>query len=413
MTEQEIDILIIGAGPSGSVAAAYLHQQGFKVKVVEKSKFPRFTIGESLLPRCMEHFEEVGLLDCLKAEKFQIKQGARFLKEDKSCHFDFKEKHTAGWDWTWQVPRAKFDETLTNELQKKGVSISFETEVIAIEFETDGTSKTTIKTTEGKTETLKAKHCIDASGPGRVIPKLLKLVKAATSQGNSSIFTHVNDSKRPKGEEGTLITFDVVTEKAWLWVIPFSNGNTSIGFVGPSEFIDSFSGTSSEKLRTLLQLSKHYKKRFENSNFLFEPKEFKDFSSPMNALYGNGYTITGNSAGFLDPVFSSGVTFATESGLLAAKLTAKKLQGEAVDWERDYENHLKQGVEVFKTYVDEWYSGNLQKIFFTDTINPEIKKQICSVLAGYVWDTSNPFVKNHQRLVTTLAKVIEIERQEG
>ncbi|RFN59567.1 NAD(P)/FAD-dependent oxidoreductase [Marixanthomonas ophiurae] len=411
MTEQEIDILIIGAGPSGSVAAAYLHQQGFKVQVVEKSKFPRFAIGESLLPRCMEHFEEVGLLDCLKSENFQIKKGARFLKEDKSCHFDFKEKHTEGWDWTWQVPRAKFDETLTNELQKRGISISFETEMTGIEFHADGTSKTTIKTSEEKADIISAKHIIDASGPGRVIPKLLHLVKPTTSQGNSSIFTHVEDIKRPKGEEGTLITFDVVTDEAWLWVIPFSNGNTSIGFVGPSEFIDSFSGASSEKLRKLLNLSKHYKKRFENSDFLFEPKEFKDFSSSMNALYGKGYTITGNSAGFLDPVFSSGVTFATESGLLAAKLTARKLRDEVVDWERDYENHLKQGVEVFKTYVDEWYSGNLQKIFFASTINPEIKKQICAVLAGYVWDTSNPFVKNHQRLVRTLAKVIEIENK--
>jgi len=409
MTEQEVDILIIGAGPSGSVAAAYLHQQGFNVKVVEKSKFPRFAIGESLLPRCMEHFNEVGLLDCLTTQNFQIKKGARFLKEDKSCHFDFKEKHTTGWDWTWQVPRAKFDETLTDELQKRGISISFETEVIHIEFENDGVSKTTIKTSEEKTGFISAKHIIDASGPGRVIPRFLNLVKPTTFQGNSSIFTHVADINRPEGEEGTLITFDVVTDEAWLWVIPFSNGTTSIGFVGPSEFIDSFSDTPSEKLRKLLNLSNHYYNRFENIDFLFNPKQFNDFATPMNSLYGNGYTITGNSAGFLDPVFSSGVTFATESGLLAAKLTAKKLRGEAVDWKNDYENHLKQGVSVFKTYVDEWYSGNLQKIFFADTINPEIKKQICAVLAGYVWDTSNPFVKNHKRLVKTLAKVIEIE----
>ncbi|PVW14305.1 NAD(P)/FAD-dependent oxidoreductase [Marixanthomonas spongiae] len=409
MTEQEVDILIIGAGPSGSVAAAYSHQQGFNVKVVEKSKFPRFAIGESLLPRCMEHFEEVGLLDSLKAQNFQIKKGARFLKEGKSCHFDFKEKHTNGWDWTWQVPRAEFDKTLTDELQKKGVPILFETEVTGIRFRENGTSKTTVINPDGKEQHILAKHIIDASGPGRVIPKLLNQVKPTSSQGNAAIFTHIEDINRPNGEEGTLITFDVVTESTWLWVIPFSNGKTSIGFVGPSEFIDSFSGSTSEKLRKLLNLSNHYYKRFENNDFLFDPKHFENFSSPMNTLYGNGYTITGNSAGFLDPVFSSGVTFATESGLLAAKLTAKKLRGQTIDWEKGYENHLKQGVSVFKTYVDEWYSGNLQKIFFAKTINPEIKKQICSVLAGYVWDTSNPFVKNHQRLVNALAKVIEMD----
>ena len=411
MIEQEFDILIIGAGPSGSVAAAYLQQQGFTVKVLEKSKFPRFAIGESLLPRCMEHFEEVGLLDCLKKQKFQTKKGARFLKEHKHCYFNFKEKYTDGWDWTWQVPRADFDETLTNELQKRGVPISFEIEVINIEFELQGTSTTTIKNKKGNTSTLIAKHIIDASGQARVIPRLLGFNKPATLKDNVSIFTHVEDKNRPEGEEGSLITFDVISEKTWLWVIPFSNGKTSIGFVGPSEFINSFTGTTSEKLQKLLKLSTYYYPRFEDAEFLFDPKQFKDFSKPMNNLYGNGYTLTGNSAGFLDPVFSSGVTFATESGLLAAKLITKQLHGKEVDWQSDYENYLKQGATVFETYVNEWYSGNLQKIFFNDDINPEIKQQICSVLAGYVWDESNPFVKNHQRLVKTLAKVIEIENE--
>lgn len=408
MNDFKTDVLIIGAGPSGAVAAAYLHKQGFTVEVVEKCKFPRFTIGESLLPRCMEHFQEVDLLDCLKAKNFQVKKGARFLKEDKSCHFDFKEKYTNGWDWTWQVPRDEFDKTLTDELQKKGVSISFETEVIDIKFETNGSSTTKAISANGVEKNIHAKYVIDASGPGRVIPKLISEIQPAKGHGNASIFTHVKDIKRPKGEEGTLITFDVVNEKSWLWVIPFSNGDTSIGFVGPEVFIDSFSGNSSEKLQKLLKLSDYYYDRFKNCDFLFEPKQLKDFATPMGDLYGNGYVITGNSAGFLDPVFSSGVTFATESGLLAAKLISDKLNGNIVDWNKDYENHLKQGVAVFKTYVDEWYSGNLQKIFFNNTTSPDIKRQICSVLAGYVWDHSNPFVKNHRRLVTTLARFIDL-----
>src|SRR5690606_34705638 len=104
------DALVIGAGPSGCVAASYLHNQGISVKVVEKSKFPRFVIGESLLPRCMEHFEEVGLLKSLQACGFEIKDGARFIKGDAVCHFDFSKKHTKGWDYTWQVPRSDFDQ---------------------------------------------------------------------------------------------------------------------------------------------------------------------------------------------------------------------------------------------------------------------------------------------------------------
>ena len=116
-------------------------------------------------------------------------------------------------------------------------------------------------------------------------------------------------------------------------------------------------------------------------------------------------------AEFLDPVFSSGVTFATESGLLSAKLIAKELTGETVDWETEYSDYIKEGVGVFATYVKEWYTGNLQKIFFHRPENPEIKKQICAVLAGYVWDKTNPFVKNHNRLVKTVARVIEMEEE--
>ncbi|MDX1317656.1 MAG: tryptophan 7-halogenase, partial [Xanthomarina gelatinilytica] len=138
MNDIHVDVLIIGAGPSGCVAAAYLNNQGYDIKVVEKSVFPRFVIGESLLPRCMDHFEEVGLLDCLKAANFELKPGARFLRGDVVCNFDFSDKHSEGWDWTWQVPRADFDHILVKEIIKKGVDVSFEHEVTAVEIADDG-----------------------------------------------------------------------------------------------------------------------------------------------------------------------------------------------------------------------------------------------------------------------------------
>ncbi len=409
MNSTHIDVLIIGAGPSGCVAASYLHKQGFNIKVVEKNIFPRFVIGESLLPRCMDHFEEVGLLDCLKKQNFEIKAGARFLKNDVVCDFDFSKKHTQGWDWTWQVPRADFDHTLTMELEKMGVDIGFEQEVVNVQINEDGTSVTTIKDKDGINSEIHAKYIIDSSGFGRVLPRLLDLDKPSALPKHSSIFTHVRETKRPKGREGTLITFDVVTDDVWLWVIPFSNGVTSIGFVGPSEILESYEGTSSEKLKEMMKISSYYYDRFDGEEYLFNPIEIKNYSKSVKQLYGKGYTLTGNSAEFLDPVFSSGVTFATESGLLSAKLITKELRGETVDWEKDYSDYIKDGVNVFATYVKEWYTGNLQKIFFHRPENPEIKKQICAVLAGYVWDKSNPFVKNHNRLVKTVARVIDME----
>ena len=409
MSTPILDVLIIGAGPSGCVAAGYLHAQGNTIRVVEKNKFPRFVIGESLLPRCMEHFEEVDLLECLKKKGFEKKYGARFLKNDQVCHFDFSEQYTEGWSWTWQVPRADFDKTLTDELQERGVAISFEMEATQVQFAPDGTSTTTVINKQGVPETITAKFIIDASGHGRVLPRLLQLDTPSSIPKHSSIFTHVIDKNRPEGAEGTLITFDIVNLETWLWVIPLSNGMCSIGYVGPTDYLDSFRGTPTEKLRQMMQLSDHYYARFVGCDYEFEPVTLKNVAKSVKKLFGNGYALTGNSAEFLEPVFSSGVTFATESGLKAAKLISKELAGESVNWQQEYEDYMLAGINVFATYVKEWYTGNLQDIFFKSTDNPEIKKQICSVLAGYVWDESNPFVKNHDRLVRTLAKIIAME----
>ncbi len=409
MNDVKVDVLIIGAGPSGCVAAAYLNQQNISVKVIEKSKFPRFVIGESLLPRCMDHFEEVALLPVLEQQGFEIKRGARFIRDKTICEFDFSDKFSEGYNWTWQLPRADFDNVIAQELIKKGVDFAFENEVMDVHFSEDGSSTTTIKDKDGSIYKAYANFIIDSSGYGRILPRLLDLDKPSSIPEHSSIFSHVKDTNRPEGKEGTLITFDVLDKDTWFWVIPFSNGNTSLGFVGKTEFINSFEGTPSERLRKMIKRSDYYNERFKDVEFLFEPKIIQNYSKSVKQLYGKGYALTGNSAEFLDPVFSSGVTFATESGLKAAKLIAKELKNEVVDWENDYSNYIKEGVNVFASYVKEWYTGNLQTIFFEGEGNPEIKRQICSVLAGYVWDQKNPFVKNHDRLIKTVARIIEME----
>lgn len=408
----KVDVLIIGAGPSGTVAAAYLHRLGHKIKVIEKSKFPRFVIGESLLPRCMDHFEEAGLLDCLMKQGYEIKRGARFLSKDVVCNFDFSQKHTTGWDWTWQVPRADFDNTLTQEIVKMGVDLEFEQEALAVEFKEDGSSITTVKGKEGDDYTIEARYIIDSSGYGRVLPRLLDLEKPSSIPVHSSIFTHVKDVRRPEGREGTLITFDVLDTDTWFWVIPFSNGNTSIGFVGKNESIDSYSGNNTERMKAMLENSGYYKDRFKHLDFEFEPVCIRNYSKAVKQLYGKGYVLTGNSAEFLDPVFSSGVTFATESALKAAKLIANELQGETVDWEKDYSDYIKFGVNVFASYVKEWYTGNLQTLFFHRPENTVVKEQICAVLAGYVWDTTNPFVQKHHRIIASMAHWLNMGKKE-
>lgn len=406
MLNENIDVLVIGAGPSGCVAASYLHNNGIKVKVVERSKFPRFVIGESLIPRVMDHFDEAGLLDALNAMDFEKKFGARFIRGNDLCIFDFSEKFGEGWDWTWQVPRADFDNTLAQEVIRKGIDLEFETEVLDVVFN-GSDSVTTVRGKDGETRTISARFIIDSSGYGRVLPRILKLDAPSSIPENSSMFTHVKDTKRPEGVEGTQITFDILETKVWLWVIPFSNGNTSIGVVGPTSYIKSLGDNTTEALKKVIQESDFYRDRFEGIDFLFEPHKIENYSCSVTRLCGPGYTLTGNSSEFLDPVFSSGVCFATESGILSAKLFLRELKGEKVDWDTEYTAYMRRGVDVFATYVKEWYTGNLQTLFFHKPENQDVKEKICSVLAGYVWNEENPFVKKHDRVIKSMAYMLQ------
>ena len=134
MKTENVDVLVIGAGPAGTVAASIVHQAGFSVKIVEKLQFPRFVIGESLLPRCMEALTEAGFVDAIKEKGFQEKFGAKFVKNGKVCDYFFADQFTQGWNWTWQVPRGEFDKTLADTVEKMGVPVSYETTVTGIEF---------------------------------------------------------------------------------------------------------------------------------------------------------------------------------------------------------------------------------------------------------------------------------------
>ncbi|HMX80967.1 MAG TPA: pyridine nucleotide-disulfide oxidoreductase, partial [Ferruginibacter sp.] len=144
--------------------------------------------------------------------------------------------------------------------------------------------------------------------------------------------------------------------------------------------------------------------------FVFEPKVLQSWSTTTSSFHGNGFVLTGNVTEFLDPVFSSGVTLATVSSQLAAHLVIRKLRGETVDWDKEYTEPMMQGVNTFRSYVMAWYDGTLDTIFFAEKPDEEIKKMICSVLAGYVWDSTNPYVKNHSTALNKLAKLINLEK---
>lgn len=413
MSTQNVDVLVIGAGPAGTIAASIINKAGYKVKIVEKEKFPRFVIGESLLPRCMEALEEAGFLDAVKAKGFQEKFGAKFVRGEKDlCDFNFSDQFTDGWKWTWQVPRGDFDLTLAKEVEKQGVEVNFETTVTDIKFE--GTNSTTTAIDKnGNKQIINAKFIVDGSGYGRVIPRMFGLDRPSTLPARKTLFAHIKDPDRLKYSEPNRIMIVVHEPQTWIWVIPFSTGVTSVGFVGNPPFFDKIKGKSPEEaLRYLIKTEPHIAERFGDKEFMFEPRTLEGWSVSTDKFYGDGFVLTGNVTEFLDPVFSSGVTLAAVSSQRAAHLVIKQLQGNKVDWEEEFMKPCMIGVEVFRTYVNGWYDGTLYDIFFAKNINQDFKNQICSVLAGYVWDTNNPFVKKHDRAVKSLAEVIRIGKSQ-
>ncbi|MEI9944620.1 MAG: NAD(P)/FAD-dependent oxidoreductase [Chitinophagaceae bacterium] len=407
MKTEKVDVLVIGAGPSGTVAASIVNKAGFKVKIVEKVKFPRFVIGESLLPRCMEALTEAGFVDAVKEKKFQEKFGAKFVKNGKICDYLFADQFTPGWNWTWQVPRAEFDKTLADTVEKMGVPISYETTVTGIEFN-GSDSITTIEDSNGNKSQIEAKFIIDGSGYGRVIPRLFNLDKPSNLAPRKTLFTHVVDTKRSIDDEPNRITIIVHQKGIWIWVIPFSNGITSVGFVGDPEFFNLYEGNNEEQLRALIASEPYLSERLKDVEMVFEPKVFESWSTTSTTFYGEGFVLTGNVTEFLDPVFSSGVTLATVSSQIAAHLVIRKLKDEAVDWEKEYSEPMMQGINTFRSYVMAWYEGTLDTIFFAENQDAKIKSMICSVLAGYVWDTNNPFVKDHKVALQKLARTVEL-----
>lgn len=408
MKTDKTDVLVIGAGPAGTVAASIIKKAGFSVRIVEKMKFPRFVIGESLLPRCMEALDEAGFLDAVKTKGFQEKFGAKFVKNGKVCDYFFADQFTKGWSWTWQVPRGEFDKTLADCCEQMDIPVSYETTVTGIEF--NGTdSVTTVEDAAGNKSQIEARFIVDGSGYGRVIPRLFNMDRPSNLPPRKALFTHVTDVNRTMDDEPNRITIIVHKKGIWIWVIPFSDGKTSVGFVGEPEFFTSTNNMKPEKqLRALLATEPYLAERMKDVEFVFEPRVLESYSVSTSKFYGDGFVLTGNVTEFLDPVFSSGVTLATVSSQVAAHLVIRKLNGDNIDWEKEYTEVMMQGVNTFRTYVMAWYEGTLDTIFFSDNQVADIKAMICSVLAGYVWDTNNPYVKDHSTALIKLSKLIKV-----
>lgn len=408
MKTLDTDVVIIGAGPAGSMAAALLHRDGVRLLVVEKQIFPRFVIGESLLPHSMDLLQEAGLLDAVQRRGFMQKHGAVFLRGDESCNFNFADQFSNGWDHTYQVPRGEFDKTLADTVAARGVEILYGHGVTAVDFD-DSCATVTIEQPDGVSRSVTARFVLDCSGYGRVLPRLLQLELPSRFPTREALLTHITGDIRPDGHEEGKIWVCVHQAGAWVWIIPFSNGKTSVGVVATPEFFARYPGEPEAQLRAILADDPNTARRLARMEVTFPPQRIIGYACSVKQLFGPRFALVGNATEFLDPIFSSGVTLALESAQRAAHVLSRELRGEKVDWQADYADYVMQGINTFRSYVSAWYDASLLDIFFASQRNSSTMRQICSVLAGYVWDNSNPYVAQAERALTLLAKVARMQ----
>jgi flavin-dependent dehydrogenase len=394
----DFDVLIIGAGPSGAIAGALLNKQGFRVCILERQVFPRFSIGESLLAHCLDFLEEADMLDAVYKAGFQYKNGAAFERDGKHTEYNFGDKFSEGYAYTFQVQRASFDKILADEAERQGVTIHYQHEITAVDF-SNSTPSLSVRNTDGETRNWTARFVLDASGFGRTLPRMLDLETPSNFPVRRAVFTHVEDhiDSSDFDRQKILVSVHPTKHDIWFWTIPFSNGRCSVGAVASAEQFNDYPGTPEQQLKTLISEVPNLTKVMRGAIYDTPVNELNGYSANVKSMHGNGYALLGNAAEFLDPVFSSGVTIAMRSASMAAKVLTRQLHGEVVDWESEFSAPLKKGVNTFRTYVNGWYDGRFQTIIFSNQQQDRIRSMIASILAGYAWDTNNPFVAESER----------------
>lgn len=404
---EQRQVVVIGAGPSGAIAAALLKRQGHDVLVLERQRFPRFSIGESLLSHCLDFVEEAGMLDAVKAAGFQTKHGAAFAWGERYTQFDFRDKFTAGQGSTFQVQRAHFDQVLADEAARQGVEIRYEEEIVAADFSAERPLLTVKRLADGFEYQVESAFVLDGSGYGRVLPRLLDLDLPSDFPVRQAVFTHIEDRIDDPAfdREKILVTTHATLRDVWFWTIPFSNGRCSLGVVADAKRYEGRPLDLDACLKQFVAETPSLSRVLNNAVWDTPARALGGYAANVKTLHGPGFALLGNAAEFLDPVFSSGVTIAMRSASMAAGLLHRQLGGETVDWESEFAKPLKRGVDTFRAYVQGWYDGSFQDVIFYEKASPEIRRMICSILAGYAWDEKNPYVAEPKRRLGVLAEL--------
>jgi len=390
MSGELYDVAIIGGGPAGSVAAALLARAGRRVIVVERDKFPRFHIGESLLPFSMEAFTRLGLHEKFARAGFMEKFGGEMYGAcgDEGVKFYFEDGFRSRTDRSYQVTRADFDKVLLDHAAESGAEVREETAVEKVDFSNEDATLVIFRQRNGGAEEIRARYVLDASGRNSILSAKFKLKKNYQHLQKVSVFAHYDGMIRAEGRDGTLTRMVRAIDR-WFWVIPLSATRTSVGVVldgavykksglGPEEFLQ----RAIEEQPLLLQ-------QMRDAERVTPVRTAADFSYRSTQLTGDRWMLAGDAAGFIDPVFSSGVFLAVLAGEQAADVLHEVLDhpGKRRKLFARYERNINKAMDVYLRFVDAWYSKEFIEVFLHPQDLFQIPPAVNAVLGGNIGDS--------------------------
>jgi flavin-dependent dehydrogenase len=389
MSGEMYDVAIIGGGPAGSVAGALLARAGRRAIVLERDKFPRFHIGESLLPFSMQAFTRLGLHEKFVRAGFMEKFGGEMHSAcgGDGVKFYFEDGFRSRTDRSYQVTRADFDKVLLDHAAESGAEVREETGVEKIDF-SDEAATLAISRKNGTPEEIRARYVIDASGRNSILSAKFKLKKNYEHLQKVSVFAHYDGMSRAAGRDGTLTRMVRAIDR-WFWLIPLTATRTSVGVVLDGAVYKESGLSAEDFLRQAIEEQPVLMEAMRDAERVTPVRTAADFSYRSTRLTGDRWMLAGDAAGFIDPVFSSGVFLAVLAGEQAADVLHVVLDHPAKRRKlfARYERKINQAMNVYLRFVDAWYSKEFIEVFLHPQDFFQIPPAVNAVLGGNVGDS--------------------------
>jgi len=395
-----LDVAILGGGPAGCATGIFLARAGLNIAIYEAQRHPKHHIGESLLPGSLPILERVGISRAEMARNFQPKYGARFFDPHRGdagemAPFTFAEGETlAGPSPSYQVLRADFDALLSQKARHAGCEFFEHTTVLDIDQDT---ATFTARSDAGSTP-IRARFLVDATGRRAIIASKRGTKVPLTDFGRVAVFNYFADLPPHDASDPQFITMYIFVDATgqrrggWWWLIPLADGRTSVGVVMQSGALAA-GLTSEEQFWSQAKRIPRLFGRLKNARVTEEFRVEADYSFRVDEKVGPHFAIVGDAAGFLDPIFSSGVHLALVSAEQAAAGVVQRLGGGSMDGLKAYQHHMQSGFGVFHAFVQRYYNGGLLNLFFKKDKPEQYRRAIVDILAGNVWDQENPVIK--------------------